>query len=265
MIGLVYLIWPPLGLEPVNAFLASYRAHMPGADHELIMLQNGDGSESDPLRTHLLGLGHRMLTLERPVLDLAAYAEAARQIEHDRVCFVNSYSVVLADGWLGHLSKALEDPSIGLAGATASWESHAKWMRGAVKGWPRRLAQLPGWRRDFPSFPNPHLRTTGFVADRKLLLQMRLECVHDKYSAYLLESGRASITKQVQRRGLRTVVVGRDGRAYDVDDWPNSATFRSGGQKNLLVSDNRTRDWEHASLRGRRRLARYAWGSGSER
>jgi hypothetical protein len=56
------------------------------------------------------------------------------------------------------------------------------------------------------------------------------------------------------------VVVGRDGRAYDIEEWPASSIYRAGGQRNLLIADNRTRDWDRASPRLRRRLSRDAWG-----
>jgi hypothetical protein len=98
------------------------------------------------------------------------------------------------------------------------------------------------------------------MLDRKRLVAMGLERVTDKRSAYLLESGPRSITRQVQAEGLSVAVVGRDGIAYDIGDWPHSATFRAGGQENLLVADNRTRDWDRASPRLRRRLTRDAWG-----
>ena len=149
---------------------------------------------------------------------------------------------------------------MGLAGATASWESQAEWMRGKARYWPYQLLGLRAARRDYPRFPNPHIRTTAFMIGRPELLRMGLEQARDKRSAYLLESGRMSITRQVQRRGLRAVVTGRDGRAYEVADWPSSRTYRSGGQDNLLVADNRTRDWEQASPRLRHRLSRDAWG-----
>ena len=62
-----------------------------------------------------------------------------------------------------------------MAGATGSWESHAEWVRGPVNRWPRQLAKLPVWRRDFPRFPNPHVRTSAFAIERDLLLQTGLE------------------------------------------------------------------------------------------
>ncbi len=258
MIGLVYLVWAPLGPEPVRDFLRSYRAHPAGAEHELVVVLNGGRHAA--LLAELRDVEHRLIQLERPGLDLPAYGLAARQLEHERLCFLNSYSTILADGWLGLLARALEDPGVGLAGATGSWESQAEWIRGRPMYWPYQLAGLPRARRDYPRFPNPHIRTTAFMLDRSLLLEMNLERAGDKRATYLLESGPHSITRQVMERNLRPVVVGRDGRAYEIDEWPRSATYRAGGQANLLVADNRTRDWERASPRLRRRLSRDAWG-----
>ncbi len=287
MIGLIYLAWVPLGPEPVREFLRSYGAHGAGAGHELVVVLNGGvpggpnaggtekstGEHADPaagsrarmaLLAELRETEHRLVELEAPVLDLPAYGLAARQLEHKRLCLLNSYSTILADGWLGALARALEAPGVGLVGATGSWESQAEWIRGRPVYWPYQLAGLPRARRDYPRFPNPHVRTTAFMLERALLLEMGLERAADKRATYRLESGPHSVTRQVQAHGLRTVVVGRDGRAYDVEEWPRSATYRAGGQKNLLVADNRTGDWERASPRLRRRLSRDAWGQAAE-
>ncbi len=275
MIGLIYLAWAPLGPAPLREFLRSYDAHPTGAKHQLIVVLNGaerdeprDGvsdSRGEGLRASLLAelddTEHQLIELTRPVLDLPAYALAARQLEHERLCFLNSYSMVLADGWLERLAQALNGAKVGVAGATGSWESQAEWIRGKPVYWPYQLAMLPRARRDYPRFPNPHIRTTGFMLDRALLLEAGFERAVDKRDTYLLESGPHSFTRQILARGLRPVVVGRDGRAYDIEEWPASATYRAEDQRNLLIADNRTRDWERASTRLRRRLSRDAWGS----
>lgn len=274
MIGLVYLAWAPLGPAPLREFLHSYHTHQAGTKHQLIVVLNGAGRDAPgnpdsspggkPSRATLLAelrdTEHRLIELERPMLDLPAYATAARQLEHERVCLLNSYSTILGDGWLGQLSHGLDDASVGVAGATGSWESQAEWVRGKPVYWLYQLALLRRARRDYPRFPNPHLRTTAFMLDRTLLLEAGFGQAVDKRDTYLLESGPDSFTRQILERGKRPVVVGRDGRAYDIEEWPASATYRAGGQRNLLVADNRTRDWERASPRLRRRLSRDAWG-----
>jgi hypothetical protein len=267
MIGVVYLVWAPLGPVPLRDFLRSYHAHPAGAEHELVIVLNGarpaDGSSREAQLAELEGSEHRLIELERPVPDLAAYGHAARRLAHEKLCFLNSYSVVQGSGWLGHLSSALDQPGVGLVGASASWESQAEWVRGKAMYWAFQLMQLRRARRDYPRFPNPHVRTTAFMISRAAILEIGMEKVRDKNSAYLLESGRMSITRQVQERGLRAVVAGRDGGVYDTADWPRSRSYRSGGQDNLLVADNRTRDWQQAPPRLRRRLSRDAWGERS--
>jgi GT2 family glycosyltransferase len=287
VIGLVHLVWAPLGPEPLRAFLRSYRAHWAGTEHELVVLLNGAGDaistvgdtedrtedeapvvagtgdgplSREELLVELGDTAHRLIDLERPLTDLAAYARAASQLEHEWLCFVNSYGVILADGWLGHLACAAEQPGVGVAGATGSWESQAEWRRGKPAGWLRQLSAVRSARHDYPRFPNPHIRTTAFVLRRQALLDLNLGEAGDKRAAYLLESGHSGITCQLRERGQRAVVVGRNGRAYEVEEWPLSRTYRSGEQDNLLVADNRTTDWADASPRLRRQLSLDAWG-----
>lgn len=286
MIGLIHLVWAPLGPQPVREFVRSYRAHAPGVEHELVIVLNGaapapPGSSEGAGSVHtraggtgqrgaeyaraallaeLAGVEHRLIELDRPVLDLSAYGLAARELPHERLCCLNSYSVILADGWLERLARALDEPGAGIAGASGSWESQAEWVRGKARYWPYQLARLHSARRDYPRFPNPHIRTTGFITARESILALGLHEIHDKRDAYLLESGHDSITHQILARGQRALVAGRDGDAYDVDVWPRSCTYRSGGQRNLLIADRRTRDWELAGRRLQRRLSRDAWG-----
>jgi hypothetical protein len=74
------------------------------------------------------------------------------------------------------------------------------------------------------------------------------------------QSGRRSLTRQVLDLGLKVLVAGADGSAYPPDAWRTSGTFRSGDQSNLLVADNRTRQYELADPAERARLAAFSWG-----
>jgi hypothetical protein len=248
----VHLVWAPLGTGPVERFAASYREHPAGRDHRLVVLLNGFGDEDDvaaDLRP-LEGLAHETVRIDPPTLDLPAYARAAHALDARYLCFLNSHSTLLAPGWLAALHDAL-GPGVGLAGATGSYEA------------PRTINPLRG--RRWPRFPNPHIRTNGFILEGALMRSLRWPDVRTKSAAWALESGRAGLTRAVWARGLRTVVVGRDGTAYPPEAWPESATFRSGGQANLLIADNRTRQWEDADPAERARLSRRAWGAAPAR
>jgi hypothetical protein len=244
----VHLVWEPLGPAALRRFAASYRAHAAGIEHRLVLLFK-DFADRDATAAHVAaldGLEHEAIHYSPRTLDLPAYAAAAEALEASDLCFLNSESVVMAAGWLAALFEQLRAPGVGAVGATGSYES------------PHSINPLR--RRRWPPFPNPHLRTNAFMLSRALMRDLRWPAVRTKPAAWELESGRAGFTRQVWSRGLRTVVVGRDGEGYAPEQWHRSATFRSGDQANLLVADNRTRQWEAADHDLRARLSGLAWG-----
>jgi hypothetical protein len=307
MTAVVHLVWGPLGPLALREFLASYRRHEPGAEHELVILLNGvEEGQRPALEAELAGVTHRILATDEPVQDLAAYVQAARRLDHERVCFLNSYSVILADGWLANLDRALSQPRAGLVGATGSWASvrsatlNALFLPNPYRGvipersvaraqllaielerggervesdpQPRRslfgsalatlrtLPPMPEQLLRFEGFPAHHLRTNAFMIDRATFTGLRIGGIDRKMDAYLLESGRHSLTRQVQGLGLRTLVVARDGAVYDHGDWPRSRTLWQGDQEGLMIADNQTRIYANGGIERRRLLSAFAWG-----
>jgi hypothetical protein len=124
----------------------------------------------------------------------------------------------------------------------------------------RELPMIPEQLIRFGTFPAPHLRTNGFMVERQLLRSLRMDRIARKMGAYSLESGRNSITRQIQRRGLRALVVARDGELYEPERWPESHTFWQGDQEGLLIADNQTRFYANGPLERRRLLSAFAWG-----
>src|SRR5581483_3720073 len=74
------------------------------------------------------------------------------------------------------------------------------------------------------------------------------------------ESVIEGLTTRLRREGLAAIVVGRDGGAFGVADWPNSATFRRGDQSNLLITDNQSRSFMQLSPARRQVQVRMTWG-----
>jgi len=254
-IAVVHLVWAPLGCGELERFLAACAAHPPGREYRLVVVANGFSGPSDPRMAATLaaleGVEHELLATPSPVLDLAAYRHASELVDADLLCFVNSYSRPLADGWLSKLAAPLETREAGLTGTGGSLESAYT----AAPIWLRPL------RRQFQPFPNPHLRTNGFMIERELLLDLRWPGLDSKVGAWAFESGRDSISQQIWHRDLAVLVVGADGVAYPPPRWRESATFRAGGQRNLLIADNRTAQYANADETFRRRLEQMAWGT----
>jgi hypothetical protein len=250
---LVYLAWRPLGIEPVRAFVDSYRRYEPGVPHRLVVALKGYDEDSlPPLRAELAGVEHEEALVDPSLLDLGTYRVLAEACDAEHACFLNTESRALADGWLARLRGAAAAPDVGIAGASGSLES--------------MLSDAPRWLKaaralQFAAFPNPHVRTNAFLARRELLLELDWPLVRRKGPAHRLESGRRSLTRQILDRGLRPVVVGRDGVVFDPPEWAASRTFRLDDQGNLLVADKRTEQYARADTETRGALRRAAWGA----
>jgi hypothetical protein len=271
----VHLVWAPLGIEPFRRFLVSYRKHPSGIAHRLLIVYNGFSKHDDPAAyAHVCrSEDYDSLILPRPVQDIAAYFNAARASDADDLCFLNSYSEILDDDWLSKLHAPLHSEGVELVGATGSWESMYSDLiehRSSPPDWwtPRglrtRLRQryaLARARRAFAPFPNPHVRTNAFMMSRTRLLSLGMPKVRNKNEAHRFESGRSGLTARIQLADMQVRVVDRFGRAWAPREWRVSRTFRAGEQANLLIADNRTRDFEQADEKTRRYLARLAWGA----
>ncbi len=244
---LVHLSWTPYGLGPAERFLSSYRAHEAGAPHRLLVVFAGPEGNRSPWHELFAEVAHERLDLGLG-MDLDHYRTAVDRVAADHYCFVNTVSVVLADGWLGSLDRALSAPEVGMVATTGSYESP-----NAVRPGPLRRLR-PGHE----PFPNPHLRTNGFAMRRQTILDLEWPTGLDKLQTVALEGGSRSLTRQVRERGLEAMVVGRDG-AYPPQSWRRSRTFRVGEQENLLLSDNRTRHYQEAGRLTRAGLAWLAW------
>jgi hypothetical protein len=112
----------------------------------------------------------------------------------------------------------------------------------------------------FPAFPNPHIRSNGFMVARERLLGFDFGTIGAKIEACAFESGMDGLTARLRRAGLAGLVVGKDGRGYDVADWWRSGTFRLGDQGNLLLSDNQSRKFASMSPGARTTHVRFTWG-----
>jgi hypothetical protein len=319
-ICVAHLVWRPLGLDPFRRFAASFLRHSAGVPCELLLILNGFDEQSYDERSFaeaLEGAPFRTLLLPGRRQDIPAYFAAARTIETEYVCFLNSHSEILCDDWLAKLHKHIERADVGVVGATGSWASHhsinlfhegepsvyddlfhnvqerQKRQRFGMtdelkdslarKPQPQRLLQnlyyrgavFPFYfvvnsvrhplersrlRARFDQFPAPHLRTNAFMLRTRLMRELKSGRVRGKEEAYMFEGGKTSLTAQIRERGLKVVVVGKDGQSYDPEEWYRSETLWQGEQRNLLVADNQTRDYDSGSTRHRTFLSRFAWG-----
>jgi hypothetical protein len=135
--------------------------------------------------------------------------------------------------------------------------------RSAVSALQLRLWSVPRVPRElleFEPFPARHVRTNVFMIRHATLRELRLPVVRNKMDSHVLESGRESITAQLERIGLSSLVVDRTGTVHGPELWDRSRTLWHGEQEQLLVADNQTLCYTLGTFARRSLLSTLAWG-----
>ena len=302
-LALFYLARRNEGIKSFRRFIESYKRNRPGCDHKLVVIYKGFENTKDlhEAKKAFSSLSHEAVLVNDTHFDIGAYLEASACIQSEYVCFVNTHTEVLAQDWLLHLRTAMDVDNIGMAGATASFESlydslaltskvvwlasnnlipyesetaeyykyllemHCPtwWTRKNRRHVPRTIGVQTHrmiderwdetWRGHispngvfeflygFPRFPNPHIRSNGFILRRDLLLEFFSDLPPTKKAAYSFESGPDSLSARIVRRGLKLAMVSKDGRVRLSENWMACKGFRLGDQSDLLLGDNQTR------------------------
>ena len=276
-VAVVHLVWLPLGIDPFKDFIDSYKQFNSGCGHQLVLVFNGVNDEQMLIPylefTRQKGVIYESFC-QKKGSDLEVYRWVASQIASKYILYLNSYSRFLSDNWLAHFMKAAERPNSGIVGATGTYHSiFSMIIYETKKNKQNRLSFTHRFRRYkliikniflyrfwFAPFPNPHIRTNGFLIERELFLNLTFISIKKKYDAYRLESGRNGFTRQIMRKGLKPLVVDKNGEVYEIEKWKESSTFWIGSQENLLISDNQTRKYWEADSQQKKFFTFMAWG-----
>jgi hypothetical protein len=296
-LGVVYLYRHSEGEVPLRSFLEGLRRFPAGAPYQLHVVLKGFPNYQSLERALALfdDVPVNPIEVDDFGYDIGSYLKAARLVSNRRLIFLNTFSIVLGANWLAHFNNAMDGPHVGIVGATGSWQARAtgyevqaRWMlnrlrrfsAGLLVGDPSAASPAPRRRRKsirevgrlalapasyiyallhYQRHPNPHIRTNAFMIERDLFLSLQFPPFTNKESLYRFESGRRSMTNQIIAMGLKPVVVGKNGNVYDIADWHVSSTFWKNQQENLLISDNRTRDYAEGTPAFRTTLENMAW------
>ena len=204
--------------------------------------------------------------------DLGSYFYALKKISTKYAIFFNSYARPQAKDWLEIYESAARENKSGLVGATGSYESRGftSPMRG-VRSFRKRFSWAARYAyrlittvrdvRNNANFPNRHIRTNAFLTMVSVYENYILKygLPESKRDCHLIESGPNSFTRHVESMGLNPGVVDATGQFFSLNNLHHAKGFRRGAQKKLLVSDNRTRDFQNASSEEKLSLEWDAW------
>ena len=272
-VGVFHLVRGANGIEPFTRFVTSLRAALPTGDWTLVLIFKGfsHAAATAPYLDQVRDLPVQTVSISDEGFDISSYYRATEATQFPVLAFFNSFSEIVEPRWFSLMHGYLEQPGVGLVGATGSLESvvrnHVIYGREAERWSDKALKYglAAGLLAMFPGFPNAHLRTNAFMIRRPHFLAARAFPVQHRLAALVYESGWLSLTRRIQRMGLQVLVVDRLGRGLPPEHWADSHCFRSGDQENVLVRDNRILEFERATPERRQLLQRLTWGDGYRR
>src|SRR4051812_3999235 len=93
-LAVVYLARFAEGARPVSTFIESYRRHPAGTAHDLIIVRKGFPEGATDQNDILAPFLANAISISDDGFDITAYAQAAAQLPHDYVVFLNTFSEV---------------------------------------------------------------------------------------------------------------------------------------------------------------------------
>jgi hypothetical protein len=230
-------------IELVDKFIKSLARYEVGANYKLyICFKDIKMKNLKIIRRILKETTYNEIFLPSGGYDIGSYSIIAKQISENKVIFFNTSTEVKKNNWLAKMMMNINKKYF-IIGGSGSFET------------------LSPVIQNHPIFPNPHIRTNGFLIDREFFLNITKEIeIKNKEEAWNIESGRNSLSAKIFKIDGQVCVVDKFGIGYDFERWPVSKTFRSSNQKNILFSDNRVREYANSESNYKNLLYLNTWG-----
>jgi hypothetical protein len=192
--------------------------------------------------------------------DFGTYKRVAQKYSTNLLFFLNSHSYPLHKNWLklvmNHYSKNT------IIGTSATYESQLTSLK--LKRFYKIFSYLKKlfiFKNRFPSFPNPHIRTSGFlISASDYILFTNNKNFYDKKSTWYAESGFNSLTNFFKKKNYNIYVVNSDGKKFDENNWKFSETYNFLNQSKSLISDKHSRKFLDLTFQERLISSRVNWG-----
>ena len=291
-IDIIYLAYGAEGYQAyVRRFFDSYKTNAPRVSHRLIVVAtaySNNPSGYAELRQLSFENNAQIFDLSDGGHEFGAFHRAAKCLTAGYIfCFVTS-GYIIKPNWLEvFLSASRENPQYRLIGSSGSWETKYPGIWAALKrrldsrkftfsvlpGTMPRTAQrhrsiLPIIKRIFDflfiyvRFPNYHVRTNGFLIERKLYVRYieQYGIPRTRSDAHNIEHGPNHLSKFVQELGFNIGVVGTNGILYAPQEWDKSATFRCPDTSNAVIGDRQLDAYIESETPEKKCLEQLAWG-----
>ncbi len=114
--------------------------------------------------------------------------------------------------------------------------------------------------KNFPLFPNPHIRSNCFMISSDDFLNLKLINCKTKVDTWRNESGRFGMTNQLLIKNFELYVINNDNKKFSLGEWCKSNTYAIKKQSKLLISDKHTREYSLLNKDKQKKYQKNIWG-----
>lgn len=261
-----YVAYGPFGIEYLKKFLTSYSKYKSGKKHQLLICFKGFCEKKETRKWQKI-INYEFIDFfeneEKNDYDIGSYFRIAEKFENRIILFLDTHTRMNCDNWLKIFLDNFKDKR--LIGATGSYASISSQF---LNFYYRQYSKFQQFRwglqhlKKFKLFPNPHLRTTAFMLRGSDIIKLNFNRNKfvKKIETNFFESGRNSITIQLQKKGYEIGIVNSDKNFFKIKDWKLSETYCLGEQSKLVFIDNRTDEYKFSSNKERIKMRKFCWG-----
>jgi hypothetical protein len=249
--------------ENLINFINHYQKNSPGYDHILVICYKLlETSQVNSLRSITKRVAHieYIDPFRDNDFDFGSYKRIAEKYPNSPIFFTLGHSYPVSQNWLNKLMNHFDKKT--LVGTSASYESIFSSFLSKKKF--KILFNFKKFfflKKNFPNFPNPHMRTINFM----LYGSDYLEFISDKSfinkkDAWICESGFNSLTNYFKLKNYNIYVVNSDNDAFSIKDFKLSNTYCFSNQSKQLFSDKHSRKYDAANDSDKIKISSTVWG-----
>jgi len=244
-------------------FIENYKRYNSNQEHDLIIcFKLLDFFSINNLKIHLNKLDYiEFIDISKKNdFDLGSYKRVSEKYPDDIIFFLNSHSYPICDSWLSKIVNLYKEKTIiGTSASNESLLSSLK-LKKFYKFFDYSLKKFK-YKKDFFTFPNPHLRTTGFLINasdyHNYIKDKKLD---NKYDAWLIESGKNNLTNFFKKKKYKIFIVNSDGEKFGLNNCKFSETFNYRTQKKCIISDKHCRKYIKSTNYEKKLFEFSTWG-----
>jgi hypothetical protein len=258
-----YLSSKYVNINSLDNFILNYSKFDPGCEHKLVICFKNLTSEEIAIRKKKLiniKCDYFIDYEKKNDFEWGTLKRLCQKYNKD-IFWLHDHSYPRVKGWLRNIVEIYNKKTI--VGCSSSFSSHYSnaFYRKKDDTYLQIIIKIIKYFFLFPKFPNPHLRTTGFLINASdFLMFIKDKKIDSKIDSFKVESGYNSLTNFFLKNEFKIKIVNSDKKSFDLNKSQMSETFAF-KQNNLnLISDNQTREFESYDEEKKNKKRLQVWG-----